>query len=177
MIFDDVSAHLIVKVFGLVHQHLRGENFGFNPRPDKRLGIHAVVLDKAQHGKRRGGENADPAQHLHAEKRTQQKIQSHCHTAGQRGADELSERQPEENRFRIIANLFVNTSLQSLHPQHFMYDSVGHLDGADQHQHIKDQLCNIAPNHADGGSVGVDFRRRGREQRKDDAGEDDDRAF
>lgn len=59
MIFDDISAYIVVKVFRLVSQLLWYEIFGFDPRANELPRRHAVVFYKSQHGKWRGGENSE----------------------------------------------------------------------------------------------------------------------
>ena len=88
------------------HEFLGAEDFRFEPRPQHLFGGHAVVGEKAAGGKRRGTQNAHPADFFGADIRLQGKIDAHGHANGQHRADELSRVQPEKDVFVIVADFF-----------------------------------------------------------------------
>ena len=64
-----------------------------------------------------------------------------------------------------------------LQPAHLPNHPIRHFDAAHQHQQVKDQLTQIAPNHGDGTGAGIDGGWGGGEGGKNDAGQYDHRAF
>ena len=88
------------------HEFLGAEDFRFEPRPQHLFGGHAVVGEKAAGGKRRGTQNAHPADFFGADIRLQGKIDAHGHANGQHRADELSRVQPEKDVFVVVADFF-----------------------------------------------------------------------
>lgn len=64
-----------------------------------------------------------------------------------------------------------------LQPHHLPDDPVGHLYRADQDEHVKDHLPDIAPHHRYGCGIGLDGGRRCGKVGEDDAREHNDCAF
>lgn len=90
----------------LEYKTFRAENFGFNPRPKYLFGGHAVVGEKTAGGKRRGAQDAHPADFFGADIRLQGKIDADSHADRQHRADELPCIQPEKDVFVVVADFF-----------------------------------------------------------------------
>ena len=98
------------------NQLFRHKELRFYPRPDKLLGVHTVVFDKAHQRKRRSTEDTYPTEGFRSEVRAQQKIQTYRHTAGKHRKNELSERQSEKHTFRVVADFLVYLNFQFVAP-------------------------------------------------------------
>ena len=96
----------VIVTVGLEHEFLGAEDFGLEPCPKHLLGGHAVVGEKAAGGKRRGAQDAHPADFLCADIRLQGKIDADSHRHGQHRADELPGVQPEKDVFVVVADFF-----------------------------------------------------------------------
>ena len=96
----------VIIAVGLEHKAFRAEDFRLEPRPQHLFGGHAVVGEKTAGGKRRGPQDAHPADFFGADIRLQGKVDAHRHADGQHRADELPRIQPEKDVFVIVADFF-----------------------------------------------------------------------
>ena len=96
----------VVIAVGFEHKAFRAEDFRLEPRPQHLFGGHAVVGEKTADGKRRGAQDAHPADFLGADIRLQGKVDAHCHADRQHRADELPRIQPEKDIFVVVADFF-----------------------------------------------------------------------
>ena len=96
----------VVVAVGPEHKALWTEDFRLEPSPKHLFGGHAVVGEKTAGGKRRGAQNAHPADFLGANIRLQGKVDAHCHADRQHRADELPRIQPEKDIFVVVADFF-----------------------------------------------------------------------
>ena len=91
---------------GLEHEAFRAENFGFHPRPKHLFGGHTVVGEKTTSRKRRGPQDAHPADFLGADIRLQGKVNAYCNADRQHRANKLPRIQPEKDVFVVVADFF-----------------------------------------------------------------------
>ena len=96
----------VVVTVGLEHKAFRAEDFRLEPRPQHLFGGHAVVGEKTAGGKRRGAQDAHPADFLGANIRLQGKVDAHCHADRQHRANKLPGVQAEKDVFVIVADFF-----------------------------------------------------------------------
>ena len=96
----------VIVTVGLEHKAFLAEDFRLEPRPKHLLGGHAVVGEKTAGGKRRGAQDAHPADFFGANIRLQGKVDVHCHADSQHRADELPGIQPEKDVFVVVADFF-----------------------------------------------------------------------
>ena len=96
----------VVVTVGLEHKAFRAEDFGLEPRPKHLFGGHAVIGEKTAGGKRRGAQDAHPADFLGANIRLQGKVDAHCHADRQHRANKLPGVQAEKDVFVIVADFF-----------------------------------------------------------------------
>ena len=96
----------VIVTVGFEHEAFRAENFRFEPRPKHLFGGHAVVGEKTTSRKRRGAQDAHPADFLGADIRLQGKVDAHRHANGQHRANKLPGVQPEKDVFVIVADFF-----------------------------------------------------------------------
>ena len=96
----------VVVAVGPEHKAFRAEDFGLEPRPKHLLGGHSVVGEKAAGGKRRGAQDAHPADFLGADIRLQGKVNAYCNTDRQHRANKLPRVQPEKDIFIVVADFF-----------------------------------------------------------------------
>ena len=96
----------VVIAVGFENKALRAENFGLEPRPQHLFGGHAVVGEKTAGGKRRGAQDAHPADFLGTNIRLQGKIDADSHADRQHRADELPRIQPEKDIFVVVTDFF-----------------------------------------------------------------------
>lgn len=74
---------IVVIAVVTIDQPLGAQELGFAPRPKQLLGGHTVVGEESASREGRGGQDADPADFLCSQQRTEQKINAHCHPEGQ----------------------------------------------------------------------------------------------
>ena len=96
----------VVVTVGLEHKAFRAEDFGLEPRPKHLFGGHAVVGEKTTSRKRRGAQNAHPADFFGSDIRLQGKVDAHCHADRQHRANKLPGVQAEKDVFVIVADFF-----------------------------------------------------------------------
>ena len=96
----------VVVAVGPEHKALWTEDFRLEPRPQHLFGSHAVVGEKPADGKRRGTQDAHPADFLGTNIRLQGKIDADSHADRQHRADELPCIQPEKDVFVVVADFF-----------------------------------------------------------------------
>ena len=96
----------VIVTVGFEHEAFRAENFRFEPRPKHLFGGHAVIGEKTAGGKRRGAQDAHPADFLGANIRLQGKVDAHCHADRQHRANKLPGVQAEKDVFVIVADFF-----------------------------------------------------------------------
>ena len=96
----------VVIAVGFEHEFLGAEDFRLEPCPKHLFGGHAVVGEKAAGGKRRGAQDAHPADFLGADIRLQGKVDANRHRHSQHRADELPRIQPEKDVFVVVADFF-----------------------------------------------------------------------
>ena len=96
----------VVVAVRLEHKAFRAEDFRLEPCPQHPFGGHAVVSKEPTGGKRRGAQNAHPADFLGADIRLQGKIDADSHADRQHRADELPRIQPEKDIFVVVADFF-----------------------------------------------------------------------
>ena len=96
----------VVVTVGLEHKAFRAEDFRLEPRPQHLFGGHAVVGEKAAGGKRRGPQDAHPADFFGSDIRLQGKVDAHCHADRQHRADKLPRVEPEKDVFVVVADFF-----------------------------------------------------------------------
>ena len=102
---DGLHGFVIVTV-GLEHKAFRAEDFRFHPRPKHLFGGHTVVGEKTTSRKRRGAQDAHPADFLGADIRLQGKVNAYCNTDRQHRANKLPGVQAEKDVFVIVADFF-----------------------------------------------------------------------
>ena len=90
----------------LEYKALGAEDFRFHPRPKHLFGGHTVVGEKAAGGKRRGTQNAHPADFFCADIRLQGKVNAHRYADRQHRADKLPRVEPEKDVFVVVADFF-----------------------------------------------------------------------
>ena len=96
----------VVVTVGLEHKAFRAEDFRLEPRPQHLFGGHAVIGEEPAGGKRRGPQDAHPADFFGADIRLQGKIDADSHADRQHRADELPRIQPEKDVFVVVADFF-----------------------------------------------------------------------
>ena len=96
----------VVVAVGPEHKALWTEDFRLEPSPKHLFGGHAVVGEKTAGGKRRGAQNAHPADFFGADIRLQGKIDADSHADRQHRADKLPGVQPEKDVFVVVADFF-----------------------------------------------------------------------
>lgn len=96
----------VVIAIGFEHDFLGAEDFRLEPCPKHLFSGHAVVGEKAAGGKRRGPQDAHPADFLGADIRLQGKVNANRHRHSQHRADELPRIQPEKDVFVVVADFF-----------------------------------------------------------------------
>ena len=96
----------VVVTVGLEHKAFRAEDFRLEPRPKHLFGGHAVVAEKATGGKRRGTQDAHPADFFRVDIRLQGKVDAYCHADRQHRANKLPRIQPEKDIFVVVADFF-----------------------------------------------------------------------
>ena len=98
----------VVVTVGLEHKAFRAEDFRLEPRPKHLFGGHAVVGEKTTSRKRRGPQDAHPADFFGADIRLQGKVDANRYRHSQHRADKLPRVQPEKDIFVIVADFFRN---------------------------------------------------------------------
>lgn len=96
----------VIVAVGPEHKAFRAEDFRLEPRPQHLFGGHAVIGEKTAGGKRRGAQDAHPADFLGANIRLQGKVDAHCHADRQHRANKLPGVQAEKDVFVIVADFF-----------------------------------------------------------------------
>ena len=96
----------VVVAVGPEHKALWTEDFRLEPSPQHLFGGHAVVGEKAAGGKRRGPQDAHPADFFGSDIRLQGKVDAHCHADRQHRADKLPRVEPEKDVFVVVADFF-----------------------------------------------------------------------
>ena len=96
----------VVVTVGLEHKAFRAEDFGLEPSPKHLFGGHAVVGEKTTSRKRRGPQDAHPADFLGADIRLQGKVNAYCNTDRQHRANKLPGVQAEKDVFMVVADFF-----------------------------------------------------------------------
>ena len=96
----------VIIAVGFEHKAFRAEDFRLEPRPQHLFGGHAVIGEKNAGGKRRGAQDAHPADFLGANIRLQGKVDAHCHADRQHRANKLPGVQAEKDVFVIVADFF-----------------------------------------------------------------------
>ena len=96
----------VIVTVGFEHEAFRAENFRFKPCPQHLFGGHTVVGEKTTSRKRRGPQDAHPADFLGADIRLQGKVDADSHADRQHRADKLSRVQPEKDIFMVVADFF-----------------------------------------------------------------------
>lgn len=96
----------VIIAVGFEHKAFRAEDFRLEPRPQHLFGGHAVIGEKTAGGKRRGAQDAHPADFLGANIRLQGKVDAHCHADRQHRANKLPGVQAEKDVFVIVADFF-----------------------------------------------------------------------
>ena len=96
----------VVVTVGLEHKAFRAENFRLEPRPQHLFGGHAVIGEEPAGGKRRGPQDAHPADFFGADIRLQGKVNAYCNTDRQHRANKLPRVQPEKDIFMVVADFF-----------------------------------------------------------------------
>ncbi len=81
--FNGIFQRRVVVIAVLKLKLLRLQHFRAQPRPDELFRRHAMVGDKAQHGKGGRPQNAHPGQGFHPKIGAQDKIKAHGHAAGE----------------------------------------------------------------------------------------------
>ena len=79
----------VIVTVGFEHEAFRADDFGLEPRPKHLFGGHTVVGEKTTSRKRRGPQDAHPADFLGADIRLQGKVNANRHRHSQHRADEL----------------------------------------------------------------------------------------
>lgn len=106
----------VVVTVGLEHKAFRAEDFRLEPRPQHLFGGHAVIGEKTAGGKRRGAQDAHPADFLGANIRLQGKVDAHCHADRQHRANKLPGVQAEKDVFMVISDFFRYFDFDKSHP-------------------------------------------------------------
>lgn len=106
----------VIVTVGFEHEAFRAENFRFKPRPQHLFGGHAVIGEKTAGGKRRGAQDAHPADFLGANIRLQGKVDAHCHADRQHRANKLPGVQAEKDVFMVISDFFRYFDFDKSHP-------------------------------------------------------------
>ena len=96
----------VVVAVGFEHKAFRAENFRLEPRPKHLFGGHVVVGEKTTGRKRRGPQNAHPANFFGADIRLLGKVDAHGHANGQHRANKLPRIQPKKDVFMVVADFF-----------------------------------------------------------------------
>ena len=96
----------VVVAVRLEHEALRAEDFRFEPCPKHLFGGHAVVGKETTGGKRRGTQDAHPADFFGADIRPQGKVNAHRYADRQHRANKLPGIQPEKDIFMVVADFF-----------------------------------------------------------------------
>ena len=96
----------VVVAVGLERKALWTEDFRLEPSPKHLFSGHAVVSEKTTSRKRRGPQDAHPADFLGADIRLQGKVNANRHRHSQHRADELPGVQAEKDVFVVVADFF-----------------------------------------------------------------------
>ena len=96
----------VIVTVGFEHEAFRAENFRFKPCPQHLFGCHTVVGEKTTSRKRRGPQDAHPADFLGADIRLQGKVNAYCNTDRQHRANKLPGVQAEKDVFMVVADFF-----------------------------------------------------------------------
>ena len=96
----------VVVTVGFEHKAFRAEDFRLEPRPQHLFGGHAVVGEKTTSRKRRGPQDAHPADFFGADIRLQGKVNAYCNADRQHRANKLPGVQAEKDVFVIVADFF-----------------------------------------------------------------------
>ena len=96
----------VIVAVGPEHKAFRAEDFRLEPRPQHLFGGHTVVGEKTTSRKRRGAQDAHPADFLGADIRLQGKVNANRHRHSQHRADELPRIQPEKDIFMVVSDFF-----------------------------------------------------------------------
>ena len=96
----------VIVAVGFEHKLFRAEDFRLEPRPQHLFGGHTVVGEKTTSRKRRGPQDAHPADFLGADIRLQGKVNANRHRHSQHRADELPRIQPEKDIFMVVSDFF-----------------------------------------------------------------------
>ena len=96
----------VIVAVGFENKAFRAKNFRLEPRPKHLFGGHTVVGEKAAGGKRRGTQNAHPADFFCADIRLQGKVNAHRYADRQHRADKLPRVEPEKDVFVVVADFF-----------------------------------------------------------------------
>ena len=96
----------VVITVGLEHKALWTEDFRLEPRPKHLFGGHAVVGEKTTSRKRRGAQNAHPADFFGSDIRLQGKVDADRYADRQHRANKLPGVQAEKDVFVIVADFF-----------------------------------------------------------------------
>ena len=115
--FNGIFQRRVVVIAVLKLKLLRLQHFRAQPRPDELFRRHAMVGDKAQHGKGGRPQNAHPGQGFHPEVGAQDKIKAHGHAAGENRKDELPHTQTEKHGFGVVADFPVDFDFQNITSQ------------------------------------------------------------
>ena len=106
----------VIVAVGPEHKAFRAEDFRLEPRPQHLFGGHAVIGEKTAGGKRRGAQDAHPADFLGANIRLQGKVDAHCHADRQHRANKLPGVQAEKDVFMVISDFFRYFDFDKSHP-------------------------------------------------------------
>ena len=96
----------VIVAVGFENKAFRAKNFRLEPRPKHLFGGHTVVGEKAAGGKRRGTQNAHPADFFCADIRLQGKVNAHRYADRQHRADKLPRVEPEKDVFVVVTDFF-----------------------------------------------------------------------
>lgn len=96
----------VIVTVGFEHEAFRADDFELEPRPKHLFGGHTVVGEKTTSRKRRGPQDAHPADFLGADIRLQGKVNAYGNTDRQHRANELPRIQPEKDVFVVVADFF-----------------------------------------------------------------------
>ena len=98
----------VIVTVGFEHEAFRAENFRFKPCPQHLFGGHTVVGEKTTSRKRRGAQDAHPADFFGSDNRLQGKVNAHRYADRQHRANKLPGVQPEKDIFVVVADFFWN---------------------------------------------------------------------
>ena len=114
-LLDGIFQGRVVVVAVLELKLLRLQHFRAQPRPDELFRRHAMVGDKAQHGKGGRPQNAHPGQGFHPKIGAQYKVKAHGHAAGENRKNELPHRQPKKHTLRVITDFSIDLNFQNVY--------------------------------------------------------------